>query len=110
MAARSPRVSIAPMRPSPPPSRALRSAVALAAALTFGTLGTLCGDGTQEIWVCLNPATGRLDHTIYDENHFVNGQADPCHCYDPCGEAPTCPILVDAGPPPLGCDAGADGP
>ena len=41
---------------------------------------------------------------------YVNGEFDPCHCYDPCGEANTCPILVDAGPPPLGCDAGDGGP
>jgi hypothetical protein len=40
----------------------------------------------------------------------VNGQRDPCHCFDPCGPAETCPILVDAGPPGPGCDGGSGGP
>jgi hypothetical protein len=97
--------------PSPPPPRpTLRSAVALAALVVSGTLGAAVGCAPDRgIWFCLNPATGREDPSIGDTNHFVNGEYDPCHCFDPCGEADTCPILVDAGPPPLGCDAGDGG-
>jgi hypothetical protein len=40
----------------------------------------------------------------------VNGVFDPCHCYDPCGPSKECPIVVDAGPTPPGCDAGDGGP
>jgi hypothetical protein len=57
-----------------------------------------------EIWVCFDPGTGH-EGTYYDGNHYSHGVSDPCHCYDPCGPADTCPILVDAGPP---CDAGTD--
>ncbi len=101
------------MRPSLTPSRALRSAVILAAVLASGTLGALCGTNQQEIWICLNPETGKLDDAIYDANNYVNGKADPCHCYDPCGPEKTCPIVVDAGPPGPDCpvgDAGDGGP
>jgi hypothetical protein len=45
---------------------------------------------------------------VTDSTHYVNGMADPCHCYDPCGPSKSCPIVVDAGPPAPGCpvDAG----
>jgi hypothetical protein len=83
--------------------------VALAAALASGTLGSLCAGDPVELWVCLNPETGKLDNSIGDDNHYVNGVFDPCHCYDPCGPAKTCPDLVDAGPLPPGCPAGDAG-
>jgi hypothetical protein len=59
------------------------------------------------VWVCFDPGTGH-DGNYYDATHYVHGVFDPCHCYDPCGPADTCPILVDAGPPPpdAGCGAG----
>jgi hypothetical protein len=62
------------------------------------------------VWVCLNPITGKDDLSIYDANHYVGGVFDPCNCYDPCGPQKTCPIVVDAGPAPPGCDVdgGAD--
>jgi hypothetical protein len=100
------------MGPSPPPRRPLRAAVALAALVASGTLGSICGYN-QEIWLCLNPVTGKEDGNWYDTNHYVNGVADPCHCYDPCGPEKSCPIVVDAGPPGPGCetgDAGDGGP
>ncbi len=50
--------------------------------------------------------TGKIDGSFYDANHYVNGVLDPCHCYDPCGPEASCPIVVDAGPLPPGCDAG----
>ncbi len=53
-----------------------------------------------------NPMTGKLDTSIYDANHYVGSTFDPCHCYDPCGPQQTCPIVVDAGPPPADCDGG----
>jgi hypothetical protein len=86
----------------------LRFAAALAALLTSAGLGTVvgCGPDQSTFWLCLNPVTGKEDGAIYDANHVVNGVPDPCHCYDPCGPAKTCPIVVDAGPPGLGCDAG----
>ena len=56
-------------------------------------------------WICFDPGTGHLG-TYYDANHYVNGVFDPCHCYDPCGPEKSCPIPVDAGTPPSGCDAG----
>lgn len=81
--------------------------------MTLGALGAFldlgCVFGPEVFWVCLNPVTGKLDRTIYDENHFVNGVADPCHCYDPCGPEKTCPIEVDAGELGAGCDAGDGG-
>jgi hypothetical protein len=104
------------MRPSPPPRRPLRGAVALAALFASGALGAIvaCGPwGETEVWICLNPVTGKVDWNIHDDNHYVNGMADPCHCFDPCGPANTCPIVVDAGPPGPGCpvgDAGDAGP
>jgi hypothetical protein len=89
--------------------RALAVAAALAAAAVFGA-GAACVDNIP-YWVCFDPGTGH-DGNYYDSSHYVDGMIDPCHCYDPCGPANTCPIIVDAGPPPPGamCDAGADGP
>lgn len=91
--------------------RALRHTLRFAIGIAAVALGALatgagCGPTQHEIWVCLNPATGKEDPSIYDANHYVSGKFDPCHCYDPCGEAETCPILVDAGH--LDCDAGTD--
>jgi hypothetical protein len=94
-----------------PPSRQLRLRLAfgLATILCAGVLGAGVGCAEQDytLWICLNPVTGKEDGTIGDESHFVNGVFDPCHCYDPCGPQKTCPIVVDAGPPPPGCDADA---
>lgn len=89
----------------------------LIAALTVVTallapvvLGSGAGCAPDGLWICQNPATGKDDpNAPYDENHYVNGVFDPCHCYDPCGPAATCPILVDAGPPGPGCHAGDAG-
>jgi hypothetical protein len=94
------------MRPSHPPRPALRSAVALAALVASGTLGALCGYDNHVVWLCLNAVTGKEDVNTYDETHVVNGEADPCHCFDPCGPEKTCPSVVDAGPRGPGCDAG----
>ena len=82
----------------------------LLAAAALGSCGPI-----QEItlWVCNNPATGKADTSIYDANHYVDGVFDPCHCYDPCGELPQCPILVNDGGPAADAacaDAGPDGP
>jgi hypothetical protein len=87
---------------------ALRFAAALAALLATVTLGALVGCGPDQgvVWICLNPVTGKEDGSIYDANHAVNGVADPCHCYDPCGPEKSCPIVVDAGPLGPGCDGG----
>ena len=68
-----------------------------------------CGPNTSVFWVCLNPVTGKDDGSIYDSTNFHDGVADPCHCYDACGPSKECPIVVDAGPLPPGCDGGADG-
>ncbi len=90
--------------------RALRFALPAVALVAFGMFGAIACFGENVIvWVCLNPETGKLDDTIYDKNNFVNGVADPCHCYDACGSAKTCPILVDAGELDPGCDAGDGG-
>ncbi len=91
--------------------RTLRFALPLLVVLlAFGALvAVACEPNNSTFWVCLNPVTGKLDGTIYDENNFVNGEADPCHCYDSCGPADTCPIVVDAGEPGPGCDAGDGG-
>jgi hypothetical protein len=101
------------MRPSSPPRRALRFALALAALAAPAALGAAagCGPAVTMVWVCNNPVTGKADPTIGDPTHYVNGVFDPCHCYDPCGESEECPILVDAGPPPLDamCEAGDGG-
>ena len=82
-------------------------AAAIVALLAAGLFGAGCGPDQMRIWVCLNPVTGKEDGSIFDSSHFVNGTPDPCHCYDPCGPLKTCPDVVDAGPLPLGCDAGA---
>lgn len=59
------------------------------------------------VWFCLNPVTGKIDDNIYDRNNYdANGEPDPCHCFDVCGPAASCPELVDAGPLPASCDAG----
>jgi hypothetical protein len=82
----------------------------VAAPLAFAVLGVAagCGPNQSVFWVCLNPVTGKEDGSIFDANHFVDGVADPCHCYDPCGPEKSCPIVVDAGPPAPGCDAGTN--
>jgi hypothetical protein len=92
----------------PPPRRALRFAVVLAALLAVAAFGADvgCGPDETEVWLCLNPVTGKEDVNIYDASHYVNGVFDPCHCYDPCGPTKSCPIVVDAGPLPPGCDTG----
>jgi hypothetical protein len=108
---RRPRLSSRPMGPPPPSRRALRFAMILAALVASVTSGAVigCGPDMTEVWVCQNPVTGKDDVTIYDANHYVNGVADPCHCYDPCGPEKTCPIVVDAGAPSPGCDTGDGG-
>lgn len=94
----------------PPASRILRFAPPVVAFMALGTLAAVaCVVEGGTIWVCLNPVTGKLDGTIYDENHYVNGEPDPCHCYDPCGPEKTCPIEVDAGELGPNCDAGDGG-
>src|SRR5579871_5897778 len=100
------------MRFAAQPRRFLRLAVAagLLAPLLYASLGTGvgvgCGPNQTEVWFCLNPETGTETNAPYDANHYVMGVFDPCHCYDPCGPQKTCPITVDAGPPPPGCDGG----
>jgi hypothetical protein len=103
------------MRPPPTTLRrvlCLAVAVVLVAPLAAGAFSVGCGPNQQAIWVCFDPGTGH-EGTYHDDNHYVGGVFDPCHCYDPCGPADTCPILVDAGPPPAdaGCDKsdGGDG-
>jgi hypothetical protein len=93
------------------PSRFLRAALLVVGLGTVAGLGAAAGCAPTNIviWSCLNPATGKLDPNIYDPNHYVDGMADPCHCYDPCGPQKTCPIVVDAGPPSPGCDGGTGG-
>jgi hypothetical protein len=99
---------------SPPTAlrRALRFTLALAALPSAAALGAALGCGPNQSvgWICLNPTTGKEDGSIYDASHYVNGVLDPCNCYDPCGPAKSCPIVVDAGPLQAGCDAdgGAD--
>ncbi len=102
------RVMLAPMR------SVLRfafwSAVPLATFLTASVLGVTAGCGEHVmVWFCLNPVTGKVDDSIYDAENFVNGEPDPCHCYDPCGPAKTCPIEVDAGTVGPGCSTGDAG-
>jgi hypothetical protein len=94
----------------PPSRRARRFALAVAALGVSGVLGAAvgCGPDVQMFWVCLNPQNGKPDGTIGDANHYVGGVFDPCHCYDPCGPSKECPIVVDAGTPPPGCDAGSN--
>jgi hypothetical protein len=97
------------MRPPHSSRRALRFALALGALGAAAVLGAAvgCGPDVSMIWVCNNPITGKVDPNAYDASHYVGGVFDPCHCYDPCGETKMCPILVDAGPRPPGCDAGS---
>jgi hypothetical protein len=101
------------MRQLPTPRRAFPFALAVLATLAAGGFcaGVGCGPDQTMVWFCLNPDSGKLNDAPYDANHNDDaGVFDPCHCYDPCGPAKTCPITVDAGPPPLGCDAGDGGP
>lgn len=84
---------------------AVAAVVAPLAALAFGG----CGPNANEVWLCLDPVTGKESNAQYDPNHYVNGVFDPCHCYDPCGPQKTCPDVVDAGPLPPGCPAGDGG-
>lgn len=98
-----------------PPMPALRlCAAALATSVLLAVVLGSCGPNDLHTWVCNNPVNGKVDFSIYDANHYVNGVLDPCHCYDPCGELPQCPLLInDGGPAPdaAGCgDAGADAP
>jgi hypothetical protein len=88
--------------------RVPRFALTAAAAVASAALGVAVGCGPDQsiAWICLDPTTGKESQIDYDRNHYVNGMFDPCNCYDPCGPAKTCPIVVDAGPPTLGCDAG----
>jgi hypothetical protein len=88
--------------------RVLRFAAVLVALAMPAALGEVAclGPDQNTVWLCLNPVTGHIDGTFYDSNHYVHGVFDPCHCYDPCGPLKSCPIDVDAGPPPSGCDAG----
>src|SRR5277367_2749290 len=96
---------------SPTFRRSLRFAAALAALLTSAGIGALagCGPDQTEIWICLNPVTGKEDSSIYDASHYVNGVFDPCHCYDPCGPEKSCPDVVDAGTPPSDAMCAGDG-
>jgi hypothetical protein len=90
----------------------LRLGLALALLVAaMAALAIACGPDNTYIWLCFDPGTGH-EGAYYDSTHYVSGVFDPCHCYDPCGPADTCPILVDAGPPPAdaGCalDDGGD--
>ena len=104
------------MRQPSPTRRArfLRRCLAVAALAGFAGAGAgvACGPNELPYWVCLNPATGKLDPNVGDPNHYTDGVYDPCFCYGPCGPLPECPILVDAGPPSPDamCEAGKDGP
>jgi hypothetical protein len=92
---------------------ALRLCAALATSTLLAVALGSCGPQDQNTWSCLSPVTHRIDPSIYDSNHYVNDVFDPCHCYDPCGELPQCPFLInDGGPAPdAACgDAGADAP
>jgi hypothetical protein len=89
--------------------RFLRAALVL--AVLGAAVGLVASAGCEptniNVWICENPTNHKLDPSIYDANHYVGGMPDPCHCYDPCGPQPTCPIVVDAGPLPSGCDGGS---
>ncbi|MFT3775158.1 MAG: hypothetical protein QM820_58165 [Minicystis sp.] len=89
----------------------LRHALGFAVVALAAAFGALVGCIPEEhmIWFCLNPVTGKVDDAPYDDHNWANGAPDPCHCYDACGPAKSCPIVVDAGPLPLGCDAGDGG-
>jgi hypothetical protein len=84
---------------------ALRIPAAVFAAL-FAILAAMAGSAAgcgspPVLWICDNPINGKADNNYYDGTHFVNDTFDPCHCYDPSGPLPTCPIVVDAGPDAL---------
>ena len=98
------------MRQLPVPRHALRFSVALTLAAGFAVPIAAVACGVQhEIWICINPDTGKLDDAPYDENNYVNGVFDPCHCYDPCGPSKACPSAhIDAGSG-AACDAGDGG-
>jgi len=89
-------------------TRRLQIGVAFVAVAMGSTAG--CGPDISMFWVCLSAETGKLDSKTFDANNYANGEPDPCHCYDACGPAKTCPIVVDAGPPGPGCDTGDGGP
>src|SRR5207248_2698959 len=74
------------------------AALTVAAFVASATAGVGCWDNTTEIWICLDPVTGKESNRTYDANHYVNGVFDPCHCYDPGGPSKSCPDEVDAGP------------
>lgn len=82
------------------PMNALRlaGAAVAASALLAAALGA-CGPNTAEFWQCLDPVTGKIDSNApYDDLNYIDaGVYDPCHCFDPGGEAPQCPYLIDAG-------------
>jgi hypothetical protein len=89
------------------------AAVAVAGApVAFAMLGAgaACGPVHEVFWLCLNAVTGKEDVNTYDANNYADGEPDPCHCYDPCGPAKTCPIVVDAGPSGPDCGAGGGAP
>ncbi len=87
---------------------ALRLSIAAAASTLLAAALTSCGPTTETTWSCIDPATGKEDSNApYDPTHYVDGVFDPCHCYDPGGELPQCPILVNGGPAK---DAGQDAP
>lgn len=89
-------------------SSAVRRVLVALAVLTVAVGAcNLFATDQHEVWVCLNPITGKEDVNTYDANHYVGTVFDPCHCYDPCGPLKSCPIVVEAGPPGPGCDAGA---
>jgi len=87
---------------------ALRFAAAsFAASVLLAAALASCGPiQNVEVWICLNPVTMKEDPNEYDPNHYVNGVFDPCHCFDPGGPEPQCPLEVDAGL----VDAGRDAP
>jgi hypothetical protein len=99
-----------PAQPRRPRLVHLGAALVALAACAGIAAATGCGPNEYMIWVCLNAVTGKLDVNTYDANNYANGEPDPCHCYDPCGPAKTCPIVVDAGPTAPGCDTADGGP
>ncbi len=89
------------------PVHPLRLVVVVTALFAGAALGSCFGN--QDLWSCLDPATGVPIDGPYDEGHYDEAGFDPCHCYDPGGPEPQCPIAVDAGPGNVG-DAGDAGP
>jgi hypothetical protein len=76
----------------------LSAAAAYVAVILAAVALGACEDSIQQLWFCDDPATGKQDaNSPYDQTHSVDGVFDPCHCYDPGGPLPQCPILVDAG-------------